>query len=75
MRNIHLMLQAECTLLFEQNPYLLETVDGLAERLGRDAEVLQPVLQQLVQLSILDQLSSGEHLLYRYNQPDIVNVG
>jgi hypothetical protein len=70
-----LMLQTECTLFFEENPYALETVEGLANRLGRKIEHIQPVLERLVQLSILSQVGVQKHVLYRYSQPDSLEIG
>lgn len=75
MGDVHLMIQTECTLFFEQNPYSFETVEGLAERLGRTPEVLRPALEKLESLSILSQINTGDRPLYRYNQPNIINVG
>lgn len=69
------MLQTECTLFFEENPYALETVEGLAERLGRKAEHLRPVLEHLVSLSILSQVGNQDRVLYRYSRPDSMAIG
>lgn len=69
------MLQTECTLFFEENPYAFETVEGLANRLGRKIEHIQPVLESLVKLSILSQVGTQKHVLYRYSQPDSMEIG
>lgn len=62
-------LQVECTYFFEENPYAMETVQSLATRLGRSAEYLEAVLQELVSLTILSRVGAGEESIYRYNQP------
>lgn len=69
-----LMVQTECTLFFEENPYAIETAEGLADRLGRKLDYIQPVLDHLVQLSILSQIDTGSSPLYRYCQPDITVI-
>ena len=69
------MLQTECTLFFEENPYAFETVEGLANRLGRKIDHIQPVLESLVKLSILSQVETQKHVLYRYSQPDSMEIG
>lgn len=73
--NDDLMLQTECTLFFEENPYTFETVAGLATRLGRKEEHIQPVLDLLVRLSILSQLGTEGRAIYHYNQPDTMVLG
>lgn len=73
--NHHLIIQTECTLFFEQNPYAFETVEGLTDRLGRKVEHIAPVLEQLVSLSILLQVGTSEHILYGYRHPDVIVLG
>lgn len=62
-------LQMECTLFFQENPHTLETAKGLALRLGRKPEHLDPVLHYLVSLSILKKIGDGEEAIYQYIQP------
>ncbi|GAB7389250.1 hypothetical protein BSNK01_30880 [Bacillaceae bacterium] len=69
-----LIIQTECLLFFEENPHAYETAEGLAWRLGRKVEHIQPVLKQLVELSILSQIGTGERALYRYSQPDVTII-
>lgn len=70
-----LLIQTECAVFFEENPYALETVESLADRLGRKAEHLRPVLDQLVQRLIVARVASGGQTLYRYSQPDATVIG
>lgn len=66
-------LQMECTMFFQENPYAFETIDGLALRVGRKVEQLEPILQELVSLSILKKIGEGENSIYCYVKPDIIN--
>ncbi|WP_337190080.1 MULTISPECIES: hypothetical protein [Saccharibacillus] len=63
------MLQVECTLFFEKNPYAYQTTTGLSMRLGRTAEVLEPVLERLIEVFVLEKVGSGSRALYRYVAP------
>ncbi|GIN62428.1 hypothetical protein J27TS8_24210 [Robertmurraya siralis] len=63
-------LKVECTLFFEENPYTLETAEGLALRLGRKTAELVLILEHLVTDSILEKIGDGEQAIYRYVQPD-----
>jgi hypothetical protein len=67
------MLQIECTYFFEENPFALETKESLATRLGRSANELEPILSNLVALSVLTKFGEGEDTVYRYNQPIMIN--
>jgi hypothetical protein len=68
-----LPLQMECTMFFQENPYTFETVDGLAIRLGRKVEDLDPIIQRLVALSILDKIGEGVRTIYRYKIPNMTD--
>ncbi|MGG0719938.1 hypothetical protein ABE096_20515 [Robertmurraya massiliosenegalensis] len=63
-------LKVECTLFFEENPYTLETAEGLASRLGRKTNELVLILEHLVAVSILEKIGEGDQAIYRYVQPD-----
>lgn len=69
MRNNDLLLRLECSLFFQQNPYTLETEEGVALRIGRMSKDLRPVLEYLVGHGILDKIGEGEAAIYRYLQP------
>lgn len=66
-------LQLECTLFFEENPYTLESSDGLALRLGRKSEHLEAILDRLVTLCILERIGDGPRSIYRYIQPIVTS--
>jgi hypothetical protein len=68
-----MQLQLECTLFFQENPYTMETRDGIALRLGRDSGQLDAILERLVSLCILEKLGDGSRSIYRYNQPEIAS--
>lgn len=68
-----MLLQVECTYFFEENPYAIETKKSLALRLGRSADDLEPVLNNLVSLTILTRSGDGEDSIYRYNRPMIIH--
>lgn len=70
--NLSLSLKMECTLFFQENPYTLETVEGVALRLGRRAEDIEPILQMLVQSMILEKIGEGINAIYRYVQPETI---
>lgn len=67
-------LQVECTMFFQENPYTYETLDGLAIRIGRKPEELSPVLEILVESSILEVIGVGQQAIYRYIQPSIMGI-
>jgi hypothetical protein len=67
-------LKVECTLFFQENPYTLETLDGLAARLGRKTSDLSLILEHLVTVSILEKIGEGENAIYRYVQPDSLQI-
>lgn len=69
-----LILQTECALFFEENPYAFETVKGLATRLGRPVEDLESVLENLTHLCILRKTGDGLHAYYQYIEPQILSV-
>lgn len=64
-----LMLQMECTLFFENNPYSYQTIEGLSLRLGRNVDQLDGVLNRLVQMSILSRIGDGIKAIYYFNTP------
>jgi len=66
---IVLKLQVECVMFFHNNPYALESIEGLSLRLGRDIEYLEATLLRLVSLAILERIGSGPRSIYRYIPP------
>lgn len=67
-------LQIECTLFFQENPYTYETLEGLSIRLGRNIEDIRPILEILVENTILEVIGSGQHAIYRYVQPVFIDI-
>ncbi|WP_085504918.1 hypothetical protein [Thalassobacillus devorans] len=67
-----LPLQMECTMFFQSNPYMIESLAGLENKLGRRKEDLQPILEILVQQGIIRQIGKDSKYLYRYKEPDII---
>jgi hypothetical protein len=68
-----LKLQVECVMFFQNNPYTLESIEGLSLRLGRSAEHLESILHRLVSLSILERIGGGSRSIYRYLQPNMMD--
>ncbi|WP_199615348.1 hypothetical protein [Paenibacillus alkalitolerans] len=64
-----LTLRIECTIFFQGNPYSFETEEGLAVRMGRKVEHIKPVLNELVNSSILERTGQGDRAIYRYVEP------
>jgi hypothetical protein len=64
-----LKLQVECVMFFQNNPYALESIEGLSLRLGRNAEHLEAILLRLVSLAILERIVNGPRSIYRYIPP------
>ncbi|MFC4023933.1 hypothetical protein ACFOUV_09015 [Oceanobacillus longus] len=65
-------LQMECTMLFQSNPYMIETVEGLSMKLGRKADDILPIIEQLEKQGILEMLGDEISPLYRYKEPKII---
>ncbi|WP_233269545.1 hypothetical protein [Alteribacillus sp. YIM 98480] len=62
-------LQMECTLLFQSNPYMVENIEGLEQKLGRKKEEILPVLEILVQQGIIQRTEDKALPLFRYKEP------
>jgi hypothetical protein len=61
-------------LFFQQNPFAVDTARGLAVRLGRKVEHVEPVLDRLVDLAILVRVQEGEVTVYRFTHPDATTI-
>ncbi|MFC3039608.1 hypothetical protein ACFOGI_05035 [Virgibacillus xinjiangensis] len=70
--DVFLTLQAECTMLFQSDPFMVESAEGLGVKLGKQIDVLFPVLDLLVRQGILELIGTEEAPLYRYNEPLII---
>ncbi|MEI7025935.1 hypothetical protein [Paenibacillus sp. y28] len=66
-----LTLNMECVLFFQQNPYTLETADGIAMRLGRKRQDLEPVLHQMESNGVVQKSGQEPDAIYRYVSPDV----
>lgn len=68
------LLMMECTLFFQQNPYSLETVEGLSARTGRTKALIREVLQILCDKEILEYVVEGDTVSYRYRCPEQTTI-
>lgn len=66
-----LTIALECTAFFQQNPYTLETADGIALRIGRKLADIEPVLRNMTSRGFLQQDGEGSHAIYSYILPDV----
>ncbi|WP_010647774.1 hypothetical protein [Oceanobacillus massiliensis] len=65
-------LRMECTMLFQSNPYMIESPEGIGVRLGRKPKDIFPVIEQLLKQGILQLLGEEASPLYRYREPDVI---
>ncbi|GLB60534.1 hypothetical protein [Cytobacillus sp. NCCP-133] len=68
----HLSLEMECLTLFQSNPYLFETIQGLEKRLGRRMSDLEPILEGLTAQGILQKTGEGALAYFRYKEPAVI---
>ncbi|MFC4402438.1 hypothetical protein [Gracilibacillus xinjiangensis] len=68
-------LQLECTMLFQSNPYMNETVEGIVTLLGSQKEKILPVIESLVKQGIIQNLSDNDIPRYSYCEPAINPMG
>ncbi|WP_235001569.1 hypothetical protein [Halobacillus sp. Marseille-P3879] len=69
-----LPLQLECTMLFQTNPTMVETLAGIGVRLGRKTEDLQSIVEALVQQGILQKLGDEASPLFCYKEPVVTTT-
>ncbi|SES16512.1 hypothetical protein SAMN04487944_12140 [Gracilibacillus ureilyticus] len=62
-------LQFECTMLFQSNPYMIETIDNIATLLGSQKEKIMPVIESLVKQGIIKNRSDNDVPRYSYCEP------
>jgi hypothetical protein len=53
---------------FVQNPYAIDSVEGLAVRIGRRAEELEPVLEELCKEELLNRIDLGDIVVYELSE-------
>lgn len=66
---MNMPLQIECTLFVQENLYDYETLEKIALRLGKQPEEIEPTINYLTSLSILEINGDGEKVSYRYVPP------
>jgi predicted transcriptional regulator len=66
-----LPLQMECTMLFQANPSVLETIASLEERLGRKREDIQHVIDVLVKQGIVEKTGNDPVPSFLYKKPAV----
>lgn len=69
-----LTIALECTVFFQQNPFTLETADGIAMRIGRKLADIEPVLRNMTLKGFLLRDGEGSHAIYSYILPDVCVV-
>ena len=52
-------VRGDLLILFHKNPGLIDTIDGVARRIGRTAAVIGSDIRELVNLSVLKQRKIG----------------
>jgi hypothetical protein len=67
-----ILLKMECTMLFQSNPYMVESAEGVSRRLEAPLEEIQPMMEQLLEQGIVERVDEGETPLYRYSEPVII---
>lgn len=71
---MNMPLQIKCTLYFQENSYTVETLDGIASKLGKNPEEIKPAVDYLSSISILEAIGEGEDVSYRYIQPSCIQM-
>lgn len=64
-----ILIQMECMLFFEANPFALETISSLSVRLGRGKDSIIKVMERLTELSLVEKFGDGETAIFRYKAP------
>jgi hypothetical protein len=60
--------KAELLVLFHRNPGLIDTIDGIANKLGRSTEVIRPDVYDLADASILNKKMIGRTEVFYLNR-------
>ncbi len=71
---MNMPLQIKCTLYFQENSYTVETLDGIASKLGGSLEEIKTAVDYLSSVSILETIGEGENASYRYIQPSCIQM-
>lgn len=62
-------MRVEILHFFASNPYVVDTADGIALRVGWPKDEVRAELERLVLLGILQKQGSDEDAIYRYISP------
>ena len=57
-------IRGDLLTLFHKNPGLIDTIDGVARRIGRTADVIEDDVRELVNIGILKQKKIGNSHTY-----------
>jgi hypothetical protein len=60
--------RAELLLLFHRNPGLIDTVEGIARRMGKKGKAIESDVSELAQASILQKKQVGDSDVYFLNR-------
>ncbi len=61
-------LKARVLVFFNRNPGVIETLEGLARRIGATEESLRPEVEAHVALGLITERRLGGKTIYRYNR-------
>ncbi len=61
-------IRGELLVLFHRNPGLVDTIEGVARRLGRTPGLIEPDLRALVELGILTRKKMGSSDVIRLDR-------
>jgi hypothetical protein len=61
---VNSFIKWDLVIFFFENPHTTDTIDNIARYIGRDAAVIAPDLEELVQAGVLDQHASGTLTVY-----------
>ncbi len=63
---VNSMAKLDLINFFFSNPYTIDTVDGLALRVGRRVEGIEKAVEELSEVGILEKRVQGELVLYAF---------
>jgi hypothetical protein len=61
---VNSFIKWDLVIFFFENPHTTDTIDNIARYIGRDAAVITPDLEDLVQAGVLEQHASGTLTVY-----------
>jgi hypothetical protein len=60
-------VKAELLVLFHKNPGLIDTVEGIARRIGRTSKAIEKDVEGFIQMELLEAKSYGESVAVLLN--------